>query len=104
MESCIETERDKDRRERETGVRHIDRGSRGGRSQGDGTQGQVKGKKEKERLEIVRNKHSTVELVGISTSVSTGSPPLSDARQDLYNNLQLHAFRTGCDPPVAFQL
>lgn len=74
MESCVEIERDKDREERESrsgrmkereGDRdetHSER-HRGGRearglvwgwggSRGDGTQGQVTGKREKERLEI----------------------------------------------------
>lgn len=36
----------------ETGVRHIEKDRGDGGPQGDGTQGQVTGKKEKERLEI----------------------------------------------------
>lgn len=41
-----------DEKERETGVRHIERDKRGRGPRGDGNQGQVTGKKEKERLEI----------------------------------------------------
>lgn len=62
LESCIEIERDKDRREGEEewkdvekrvqGVRHIKKDRGDGGAQDDETQGQVTGKKEKERLEI----------------------------------------------------
>lgn len=126
LESCIEIERDKDRRERE---RRNGRTKRRGKQGWDtlrmteGTVGEGKGggvagwrdprtgnRKEGERAvrNIARKNTAQCSLSArapLALKHQAYRPLLTvDALQDLHNNLQLHAFSAGCDSPVPFQL